>query len=92
MEPRTMQNRFSAILKKERLPSVHFHSLRHAFATRAVEVGFDIKTLSEILGHSSTAVTDKYYLHTINGKKELPNILREAFGSKDSDDESKESK
>ena len=51
-----------------------------------------IKALSEILGHSSTAVTDKYYLHTINGKKELPNILREAFGSKDSDEESKESK
>ena len=64
VEPRTMQNRFSAILKKERLPSVHFHSLRHAFATRAVEVGFDIKTLSEILGHSNVELTLNLYVHS----------------------------
>jgi site-specific recombinase XerD len=53
IEPRTMQNRFKRVLDNAKLPSVHYHSLRHAFATAALEIGFDIKTLSEILGHSS---------------------------------------
>ncbi len=43
---------------------MHFHTLRHTFATRAVEVGFEIKTLSEILGHSSTTVTLDRYVHS----------------------------
>lgn len=64
VEPRTMQNKFAAILREEKLPSVHYHSLRHAFATRAVEVGFDIKTLSEILGHSSVELTLNLYVHS----------------------------
>ena len=57
MEPRTMQYRFSRKLEKLGLPKVHFHSLRHAFASRAIELGFDVKTLSELLGHSSVELT-----------------------------------
>ena len=34
------------------------------FATQAVEVGFEIKTLSEILGHSTTTVTLDRYVHS----------------------------
>lgn len=64
VEPRTMQNRFKAVLRKEGLPSVHFHSLRHSFATRAIEAGSDIKTLSEILGHSSVELTLNIYVHS----------------------------
>ena len=92
-DPGQLDKAFKAALKKSNLPNnVRLHDLRHSFATVCADRHMVIKALSEILGHSSTAVTDKYYLHTINGKKELPNILREAFGSKDSDDESKESK
>ena len=43
---------------------VHFHTLRHTFATRCVEVGFEIKSLSEILGHSSAKVTLDRYVHS----------------------------
>ena len=64
IEPRTMQYRFAKILKNVNLPSVHFHSLRHLFATRAVALGFDIKTLSEILGHSSVELTLNRYVHS----------------------------
>ena len=56
-EPRTMQYRFGRMLAKLGLPRVTFHSLRHRFASSAVEVGFDIKTLAEILGHSRIEVT-----------------------------------
>lgn len=56
-EPRTMQYRFAKILKNVNLPSVHFHALRHMFATSCIKLGFDVKTLSEILGHSSVEIT-----------------------------------
>lgn len=64
IEPRAMQYRFSKILKNAKLPSVHFHALRHMFATRCVKIGFDIKTLSELLGHSSVELTLKRYVHS----------------------------
>ena len=52
IEPRTLQYRFKSMLKKAGVADANFHALRHSFSTRAVEIGFDIKTLSEILGHS----------------------------------------
>lgn len=64
VEPRTMQYRFSSVLKKNGIPSVHFHSLRHLFATNCIKLGFDIKTLSEILGHSSVEITLNLYVHS----------------------------
>ena len=64
IEPRTLQRRFKAILKKEDLPSVGYHCLRHMFATNSLQVGFDVKTLSEILGHSSIETTLNRYVHT----------------------------
>jgi len=64
IEPRTMQYRFRAILKKANLPSMNFHSLRHIFATNCIEIGFDVKTLSEILGHGSTGITLNLYVHS----------------------------
>jgi integrase len=47
------------------LQGVHFHSLRHTFATRCVEVGFEIKSLSEILGHKNPTVTLNRYVHSL---------------------------
>ncbi len=69
MEPRTLQHRFRAILKKAGLPSVGFHSLRHAFATNCVALGFDVKTLSEILGHASVETTLNRYVHSSMERK-----------------------
>ena len=64
VEPRTMQYRFSKILKNAKLPSVHFHALRHIFASTCVKLGFDIKSLSELLGHSSVEITLNRYVHS----------------------------
>ena len=69
VEPRTMQYRFANVLKKGNLPSVHFHSLRHAFATNCITLGFDVKTLSEILGHSSVEMTLNRYVHSSFDRK-----------------------
>ncbi len=69
VEPRTVQYRFASVLKKANLPSVHYHSLRHAFATNCVALGFDVKTLSEILGHSSVEITLNRYVHSSLDRK-----------------------
>lgn len=64
IEPRTMQNRFKGYLDEGKIEYANFHSLRHTFATRCVEAGFDVKTLSEILGHSSVKITLDRYVHS----------------------------
>jgi len=64
IEPRSMQYRFRTILKNAGLPSIHFHALRHMFASNCVKLGFDIKSLSELLGHSSVEITLNRYVHS----------------------------
>lgn len=76
IEPRTMQYRFANILKNVKLPSVHFHALRHMFASKCVKLGFDIKTLSEILGHSKVEITLNRYVHSsFEQKKQYMNRI-----------------
>lgn len=62
-EPRLLQNKFAKIAAECGLTDVHFHTLRHTFATRCVELGIDVKTLSEILGHSDVKITLNRYVH-----------------------------
>lgn len=61
---RSYQDSFERLLKRLKIRHYGFHSLRHTFATRCYKLGMDIKTLSELLGHSSPAVTLKIYVHT----------------------------
>lgn len=63
-EPRTVQQRFKEITREVGLEDVTFHTLRHTFATRCIEAGFDVKTLSEILGHSDVKTTLNRYVHS----------------------------
>ena len=64
VEPRTMQNRFKSYLYEVQINDANFHSLRHTFATKCIEAGFDVKTLSEILGHSSVKIKLDKYVHS----------------------------
>ncbi len=76
MEPRCVQRRFQSILKSCGLPDINIHSLRHAFASRCTEMGFDCKALSEILGHSSVKITMDIYVHSsMQQKKNYINQL-----------------
>lgn len=63
-EPRTMQNRFKAILKLCGIRNVNFHLLRHTYATVCIANGFDPKTLSELLGHADASITLNRYVHS----------------------------
>ena len=64
VEPRTMQNRFKSYVKHSGISDANFHALRHTFATRCVEVGFEIKSLSEVLGHANVNITLNRYVHS----------------------------
>ena len=69
IDPRRIQKHFKMILSKLNLTSITFHGLRHTFATRCIELGMDIKTLSEILGHSNVATTMSIYVHSTDSQK-----------------------
>lgn len=73
---RSYQMSFELLLKKLNIPHRGFHSLRHTFATRALECGMDVKTLSEILGHKNATITLNRYAHSMmEHKKNMINRL-----------------
>lgn len=77
-DPRLLESFYARILKSCNINHNKFHTLRHTFATRSIESKMDIKTLSEILGHSSIEVTLKLYIHpTYEMKREsLENLVK----------------
>lgn len=73
---RSYQRSFELLLKKQKIPHHGFHALRHTFATRAIECGMDVKSLSEILGHKNPTITLKRYVHSfMEHKREYMNRL-----------------
>ena len=51
-DPRTCQYRYKALLERCGVRYRNFHCLRHSYATRCVERGVDVKSVSELLGHA----------------------------------------
>ena len=69
MDTRTFQSQYKKILECAGVRYANAHTLRHTFSVRALELGFDIKTLSEILGHADATVTLKIYAHSLDEHK-----------------------
>lgn len=81
LDPRTMQYRFKKILKAAEINDRNFHLLRHTFATNCVENRMDVKTLSEILGHSDVKITLNRYVHpTMESKRKQLGTLPDFYG------------
>lgn len=73
---RSYQKTYTRILNKLNIKYHNFHSLRHTFATRVLELGIDIKSLSEILDHKSAIITLNRYSHSLlEYKVEMMNRL-----------------
>ena len=71
VEPRVLQYKIKQYSTACGIENLHFHALRHTFATRCVEVGFEIKSLSEVLGHATPRITlERYVYSSIEFKKQ----------------------
>ena len=81
LEPRTLQYRFTSLLKKCNIRKRNFHTLRHTFASRFIALGGNVKSLSEILGHANVRTTMQLYVHPSLEQKradmELVNTMRD---------------
>lgn len=77
-DPRLLESFYSRILKISQINPNKFHTLRHTFATRCIESKMDVKTLSEILGHSQVETTLKLYVHPSyeHKKSSLENLVK----------------
>ncbi len=76
MEPRVCLARYKRFLHRAGVSDHTFHTLRHTFATRCVENGVDVKSLSEIMGHADVRITMQRYVHpSMDTKKAQVNKL-----------------
>lgn len=76
-----MQYRFKKILRIVEIEDRNFHILRHTFATNCIENGMDVKSLSEILGHSDVKITLNRYVHpTMDSKRRQIGMLPNFYG------------
>jgi len=64
LNPRTYDYRYHRLLHECGLEAINYHALRHTFATRCIEAGVDVKSLSEILGHANVSTTLNTYVHS----------------------------
>ncbi len=81
VEPKTMQNHFKRHLKTAGLSDKNFHILRHTFATNCIEEGVDVRSLSEILGHSDVQITLNRYVHpSMDTKRKYLDNLTDFYG------------
>ena len=64
-DPRTLQRRLERLTQNAGIDRVHYHTLRHTFATRLIELRVDIKTISVLLGHASVKTTMDIYVHSL---------------------------
>lgn len=72
IEPNYLRKVYMRILEDAKVPFHHFHTIRHTFATRAIENDMPVKVVSEIMGHSSVQLTMDLYCHpSISAKRNV---------------------
>lgn len=82
IEPRIYRKYYYSILSSLNISKLSFHSLRHTFATQAIELGTDYKTVAEILGHSSINTTLNLYVHPkMEHKKKCLTLIHNKLSS-----------
>ncbi len=70
---KSVKKTFGTLLKKAGVSSFRFHDMRHTAATRWSEMGYEVRLIQELLGHSSPKVTERYTHVNKNRKQELAN-------------------
>lgn len=78
-----IQRSFKTACKKAQINNLTFHDLRHTAGTRLGESGVPIQTISKLLGHTTTRMTERY-VHPSDSVKEATEILA-SFSKRDTD-------
>lgn len=80
-DPRTYQYKFRSYLREDGIEETHFHILRHTFAINCISSGADVKSVSELLGHSNVNITMNKYVHPdMNVKRDCLDSLTTIYG------------
>lgn len=69
--PRTYNKHFAEIMTLAGIEGISPHKIRHTFATHLLDAGIDIKTISELMGHSSIHITSEFYAHLTEDRKKI---------------------
>ena len=71
VRPDWVSRKFRKFCRGAALPALRLHGLRHSYVTTAAEQGADARDISDSVGHSSTAITERYYRHTFERVQEV---------------------
>ena len=77
MHPDSLYQWFKNFIKKNNLPNVTLHELRHTNASMMIASGVDIATVSKRLGHADTSITTRIYTHAIKERDAVASELLE---------------
>ena len=69
LDQSNVRRSYQRLLRKAGLPHRRFHDLRHSFASMLIDLGYDLKVVSEMLGHGSIRVTADTYGHLLQAKR-----------------------
>ena len=72
IDPSNLRRNFNTLIEKANVPKIRFHDLRHTHASLMLQLGVNVKVISERLGHASTKITLDRYSHS------LPTMQKEA--------------
>ena len=72
INPKNLRRNFNSLIKKASVPQIRFHDLRHTHASLMLQLGINVKVISERLGHASSKITLDRYSHS------LPTMQKEA--------------
>lgn len=76
--PDYLTNRFLQVLRKNKLPHIRFHDLRHSAASMLLANGYSLKEIQEWLGHGTLATTANIYAHLqFQAKQDMADSLGE---------------
>lgn len=69
---------FNNATKRAEIQDFHFHDLRHTFATRLAQSGYDLYKISELLGHYDISMTQRYAHHNIESLRDGMQVLEKS--------------
>jgi site-specific recombinase XerD len=70
LDPAAVRKRLQTVLERAEYNRLHFHGLRHTFATTALQNGVHVRTVSSMPGHYDTGFALRTYPHTAKQKQD----------------------